>query len=454
MIIDTKKLSGPCACGQAHSMATRRAIIEHGCMRQMDALLTEAGLTGAVCAIYDTNTYHAKGLVRPRADQEIVLAAEGLRADDGAVASVLQQLDRSACVLLAVGAGTIHDIVRYCANRLGIPFIACPTAASVDGYSTSHCSMHWRGAQVIMPGVAPLYVVVDLDIIEQASADLAKGGVGDAISKFTALADWKIAALLTGETLCPVAESILRQSAVAAQGACDDLSHGDARAYAQLMYALILAGFAVQMLGNTHPAAGAEHMLCHLMELLPDTYGPQTPVSHGESAGVSTLLIADLYHRLGAIEDIAPYVKPYKPLEKEALTRAFGPSLGVTLLNENTPDCLLAVDRAALVDNWADIRHILAEIPDQQTITAMLTSVGAKVTMQDLGLSGAKVARMLQLAPCVRNQLTLCRIMRMLKYRYSSNADASRAPSRKSRYADKAISRAGKSSAVSVSSMR
>lgn len=448
MIIDAKKYSGPCTCGQVHKTTTQLAVIEAGCMKGFDDRLAEAGLSGHRTAIYDTNTYHAKGLIRPRADHEIVLTAEGLAADDGATATVLQQLTGDTDILIAVGAGTLHDIVRYCAHKRGLPFVSCPTAASMDGFASSRCAMTWRGMQVTMPGVAPVLVLADIDVIRRAPEHLARAGVGEALSKFTSLADWKIASLLAGTPACPVAESAVRQAAIAAHGCCALLHRGDAGSYAQLMYALLLSGMAVQMLDDAAIAAGSEHMLSSLMGLLPDA------TLHGEQIGACTTAIADLYHQLAEIDDIEPLIKPYKPLDREWLIKQFGEELAAKIEQQNAPDCLLAVDRDNLVRNWPAIRHIIAEIPEKNSLVAMLDAVGAKTSTEALGISDAKLLRMLQLAPCVRNQLTLTRALRIIRFRYDSSPRASRAPSRKSRYADKAMMRAGNRSAVSASSMR
>lgn len=453
MIINRKMFSGPCTCDTVHSMATRLVLIEAGCMKEVSDRLEHAGLTGHRVAIYDTNTYHAAGLTRPVVDQEIVLPAEHLIADDGAVASVLQQLAGDAQVLIAVGAGTIHDIVRYCAARLSIPFVACPTAASGDGFAANTCRMHWHGAQVTMPGVAPALVLADLDVIRQAPPALARAGMGEALSKFTALADWKIGLLLQNETACPIVESTMRQAAVAAQGCCEDLKKGSEGSFAQLMYALSLSGIAMQLASGGYPASGAEHLLTALMDLLPDQFGGTQDTLYGERVGVMSVATADLYHRLAGIDDITPYLKAAQPLDEVRYADAFGDALGETLRKANTPDCLLAVDRVRLIERWEDIRRIIAEIPTGDALAAMLASVGAGHSIESLGLTAAMIPQMLELSPAIRNQLTLVRLLRMLKFRYASSADASRAPSRKSRYADKAITRAGSSSAVSASSM-
>ena len=134
MIIDSARLNGPCSCGREHVMVTKEAVIEAGCMEKLDFYASKYGLTGQRAVVYDENTYRAKNLVRPRADQEIVLNPENLHANEIAVSMLREKLQPGISYLVAVGSGTIHDTTRYCANELGIPFVSCPTAASVDGF--------------------------------------------------------------------------------------------------------------------------------------------------------------------------------------------------------------------------------------------------------------------------------------------------------------------------------
>lgn len=454
MIIDCKKYAGACACGQAHEVTTQLAIIEAGCMQRFDEHLAQAGFIGRRTAIYDTNTYNAKGLIRPRANAEIVLEADGLVADDHTAARLLEQLDGATELLVAIGTGTLHDLVRHCAYQRGIPFIACPTAASSDGFMAGQSVMGWRGGHAILPGVAPVLVLADLDVIRNAPDHLAMAGVGDALSKFTSLADWKIAALLQGKQVCPVAESILRQAAIAAQGCCALLSRGDKGSFAQLMYALLLSGLAMQMLDSVQPAAGAEHLLATLMNLPADAGGCSKKVPQNEQIGVCTAVVADAYHHLAEADDIAPLMKAYKPLEKEWFTKSFGDVLGTRLMHENAPDCLLAVEPDSFARHWPAIRHIIADIPRMDDLLAMLSAAGASATPDSLGLTRSRLSGMLQRATYLRNQLTLARILHTIKPHGASKASASRPSSRKRRYADSAIMRAGKSKAASASTIR
>lgn len=155
MIIDSAKLNGPCSCGRSHEMITKEAIIEPGCLKKLDLYTDKYGLTGKRAVIYDENTYHAKNIIHPAADQEIILDPSNLHANEIAVGKVMEQLEENIDYLVAIGSGTIHDTTRYCANDRKIPFVSCPTAASVDGFCSTVSAMTWKGYKKTMPGVAP-----------------------------------------------------------------------------------------------------------------------------------------------------------------------------------------------------------------------------------------------------------------------------------------------------------
>ena len=125
MRIDSTKLSGKCECGDTHSMTTQCAIVESGAMNYFDDYLLEFNMRGKRAIIYDENTYYAKNLIRPACEKEIILNPQNLHANEHATAEVLNQL--KGCnidYLVAVGGGTIHDTTRYCAHKIGIPFIS------------------------------------------------------------------------------------------------------------------------------------------------------------------------------------------------------------------------------------------------------------------------------------------------------------------------------------------
>ena len=147
MMIDSKQYSGVCTCGRSHEMETLGVIVEAGALTRFEQYMEQYGVSGFRTVVYDTNTYDAYGVVRPKADQEVILNPNGLPADEHGVEMLMSRLDERAEVLVAVGSGTVHDITRYCAYLKKIPFVSCPTAASVDGYCSSVAAMTWEGAK-------------------------------------------------------------------------------------------------------------------------------------------------------------------------------------------------------------------------------------------------------------------------------------------------------------------
>lgn len=414
MTIDSKKYNGLCSCGRTHQMATKLAVIQAGCLKDFDRYLSDAGLTGKRAAIYDQNTYHAKNLIRPRADQEIILDPHNLHANEAATSAVLSRLDPDVKVLIAVGSGTIHDTTRYCAKERGIPFVACPTAASVDGFCSTVSAMTWGGFKKTLPGVAPILVLADIDVIKEAPPALALSGVGDVLGKYTALADWKIAHALTGEFLCPEIEALTRQAVEEVHASCREIGSGSPAAFEQLTRGLLLSGLAMQMMGNSRPASGAEHHISHLIEMEPEPLGVHSDALHGEKVGVGTALASGVYHQLAQIADIAPYAREYPPVTEAVIRSAYGDRLYGDIARENQNDCMNAVTPALLAEHWSEIREIIAQVPTREELEALYREIGAKTTLEDLGVDSALLPKLLDHSPLVRNRMTLMRIRRML----------------------------------------
>lgn len=416
MRIDSTKFSGPCRCGATHIMETRLCIIEAGALARFDSFMDEVQADGPRCVVYDEHTYAIPALQALSAAQRIVLPGSGLHADEVFTAQVLEQLSPDIRVLVAAGGGPIHDIVRYCARERGIPFISVPTAASCDGYASQVAAMTWCGFKKTIPDCgSPLLVVADLDIIRKAPAHLVVSGVGDMLGKFVALAEWQMANAVTGEAVCPVIFQLMKDAVDQVWEHCLAAREGDVEALGFVTYGLLLSGLAMQMMGNSRPASGAEHHISHLIEVEPEQLAVHSTASHGEKVGVGTLLVSTEYYRLAAVEDIAPYVIPYQPVDEDWLRDYFGQRLYPILHEENARDCLAAVTPEALIAAWPRIRSIITQIPTPEALEDKLRRLGAKRCLEDLGVPESKRALILDTAPLIRNRLTLMRMRRMIR---------------------------------------
>ena len=414
MRIDAEVYGGKCSCGGEHQMATRLCVIEEDALAAFETYMTQAGVSGKRCAIYDTHTYEAKNLRRVAAEQEIVLDPNGLHANEVSTAEVLSKLEADVTVLIAVGGGTIHDIVRYCAKNKDLKFISVPTAASCDGFCSTVAAMTWEGYKNTMNCVAPELVVADLSVIKEAPLYLTNSGVGDIIGKYVALADWRIAHAVTGETVCERIYSIMKDATDCVWKNALGALEGKVEAYEAVTYGLLMSGLAMQMMGSSRPASGGEHHISHLIETEPVALDVHSDALHGEKVGVGTILASAEYHRLAELETIE--VLPYSPIDQGWLREFFGEELYPVAKRENEKECLASVTPEAIKTVWEEICEIIARIPAAQEIEQLLITLGAKHTLTDIGVYEGKRAAILDTSPLIRNRLTLMRMRRMIRH--------------------------------------
>ena len=122
-------------------------MIEAGAVEKLEEEMSEGMLKEYISplVICDTNIYAAtEEIMEDIYDrcQVLVLDAEGLLADRKAIRIVENNMEEDIDLILAVGAGTIHDISRYVAHKYKVPFISVPTAASGDGFVTTVAAMN------------------------------------------------------------------------------------------------------------------------------------------------------------------------------------------------------------------------------------------------------------------------------------------------------------------------
>ena len=415
MFIDCSKYAGKCACGREHTMETRAAVIEPGCLFEFEKYMAQFGVTGKRCALYGENSYAATADRHPRAEQQIVLDPTGLHANEISTAEVLAKLEGDVEVIVAVGSGTIHDIARFCAHERGIRFVSCPTGASVDGFCSTVAAMTWYGFKKTLPAVAPEIVLADTEIIKNAPMELVRSGVGDIMAKYTALADWKMAHVLTNELLCEKIYSIMQDAADTVMQSVPGIARSEESAYADVTYALIMSGIAMQMMGNSRPASGAEHHISHMIEMEPEAFPVKFPAMHGEKTGVGSLIAVREYKRLAKIEDITPYITDYAPIPEEHFRKFFGERLADSLIKENENDCLAKVSREKLSASWSELRRIIDELPTEEYLYGLLEMLDAKRDLASIGVEESELPVLLKNSPLVRNRLTLMRTRRMMK---------------------------------------
>jgi glycerol-1-phosphate dehydrogenase [NAD(P)+] len=204
----------------------------------------------------------------------------------------IKSMTREAGAFLAVGSGTVNDLVKYTSYSLDKPYAVFATAPSMNGYASANASIEEHGYRHSFPAHMPQAILMDLDILASAPRQLILSGLGDSICRSTAQADWLLSYLLLGtdyvstpfdwlianeKRLFPSVDRLVQQSREAIELLCENL---------------ILSGLGMAFCGGSYPASQGEHMIAHTMGML---HGKKLPSTfHGQEIGVTTLTMARL----------------------------------------------------------------------------------------------------------------------------------------------------------------
>ena len=414
MIMDCSKYLDMCDCGYEHVLETKLVVVEDNAIAKFEDYMQQVGLGDKKRAVvYDSFIYDlmkAQGKLI-KADQEIVLPAKGLRAEDVLIEDMMTKLE-SPEVIVAYGAGTIMDFGRYPAYKLGIPFVAVPTLASSDGFTASICSAIIKGQKKSTKMCAPALVVCDLDIVKGAPMRLVSSGINDILAKYVSVVDWKIATMVSGEAFCPMVCGLAEEALEIMRGAADKMAATGEVDHEAMTMAQMKSGLTMQLWENSRAASGAEHLMAHLVEMHPPRFEKAEGI-HGECVGVGTFAAIKEYHRLAAL---TPKAKPFEPLSSEWVMEKFGERLYDGIMKENANDVLGTFDPQNIVDHWDEIKQLIDAIPSVEEMENLYKACGCKYLPEHIGIDPALESEMLPISAAIRNRLTLIRMCRVLDF--------------------------------------
>ena len=401
-----------CPCGRKHSVLLKEIVFEKNAYLQAKRVISAYTESGKVTMVCDENTYKAAGQALaaqyPFYDT-VILRAEGLHANDDAVAELDRRLKPDTDLLVAVGGGTVHDITRYVGHRRDLNFISVPTAPSVDGFTSGVASMTFGGTKVTSTARAPIAMLADTEVLRNAPMRLIASGVGDLLGKYTSLLDWKVAHILTGEHICDYIISLQEDVLSTLVSNMDGLCQRDESCINNLFYGLVLSGLAMQMYGSSRPASGAEHHISHFIEM--EVINGTVDYYHGEKVGVGFAMVCDRYKTLLSMK--APRVAASYSFPESEIRTVYG-KLCERIAKENENDCLSQVDLTRIPACFEEIQALVQTLPTGDEVRQMLRKVGAPATLTDLGLPETDAETICRYSPYVRNRLTLMRTMRVL----------------------------------------
>lgn len=306
--------------------------------------------------------------------------------------------------LIACGSGSVHDLTRYAAHDMGIPFISYPTAPSMDGFVSAIAAMTIDGRKVSYPSTPPIALFADPDVFCTSPARLTASGVGDIVGKYISILDWKVADILgvdrMDSEICALVEEAL--------DTVMKMSPNDEGYTEKVLRCLVLSGLSIQYYGSSRPASGSEHHLSHLWEM--HCMNSPTDALHGEQVGVSTLLVLEKYKSL--LNSGIRFVSKRDRVCTDYLKGVYG-DITEGIIEENTPYPLDGVDGELSPEAETKIRELIEGLPSVEFIRDYLKSVGAKTTLSELGLPDSDdfAQKSLEFAPYARRRLTLLKLI-------------------------------------------
>ena len=223
--------------------------------------------------------------------------------DEAAVGVAVIDADSSIDGIIAVGGGTVTDLGRFVASRVGKPFILVVTCPSMDGYASNIAAVSLDGKRRIFKDCCyPEAVFCDMPVIRGAPMDLIRSGFGDMLGKRTSLPDWVMSRYVTGEHFCERVADLMDGSSMDCIRCIDGIVSREPGAIGTLTEALLLSGISMAIADGTRPVSGSEHIFSHFM--VESAMDSGLRVSHGASVAFGTLISTLLYEYL--LDDLRP----------------------------------------------------------------------------------------------------------------------------------------------------
>ena len=267
-----------------HDIAMKAVLIEHGAVRKLNdsvrSLTTgkKVLMVTGPTVITDNHDRVVKEQVYAQLKADFDVEWLVISEPDSIVhctpenaAKIQARLEGVDCVV-GVGSGTICDLNKYgtfYANPENpVPLIIVQTALSVNAFSDNSSVMLISGVKRTVHSRYPDILIIDLDIVAAAPAEMNVSGYGDLIATWTAPVDWYLGNVLgVGTNFHTAPSDMIRTQCERLLENSEKLAAGDEKVIGDLANVLTLSGFSMGLADESSPASGSEHVMSHLIDM-------------------------------------------------------------------------------------------------------------------------------------------------------------------------------------------
>ena len=369
----------PCTCGRTHACPIEHVIIGEDAFASIPEITKDYK---RILLVADENTYAAAGervvfALGKRLENALIFPGDRVVIpNENAIAAIEALITKDTDLVVGVGSGVINDLCKITSFRNGLRYDIIATAPSMDGYASVGSALILDGMKVTLNAAVPRSIIADTAVLAKAPMDMIRAGYGDIIGKYSCLNDWRLAALVLDEYICPTVFDATMEEVEKTVRLADGIRDGEPSAIGALMEALVAVGILMAYVGNSRPASGSEHHLSHYFEIV-GIERKEEYLPHGIDVCFSAVETARLREKLLAISSLDGFTYAfYKEAYEREIRRIYG---GVA-------DEVLALqkklgwydnDRVSIYkEKWAEIQKILSDAPSADEMLSLAERVG------------------------------------------------------------------------------
>lgn len=208
-------------------------------------------------------------------------------------------MDAKVQSIVGIGGGKVIDVAKYAAYLRKLPFISVPTSSSSDGFSSASASLMVNNRRTSVPAKLAYGIIVDTNVLKSAPDKFLYSGIGDLVSKITAIYDWVYEEKMGYTTVNDFAVMIAKKAVNSFVRTPFEDIHDDLF-LRELVDSLAMSGIANEIAGSSAPTSGSEHLISHALDKM-----LEQPQLHGVQVGIATYLMARVHdHRYERINKV------------------------------------------------------------------------------------------------------------------------------------------------------